>query len=46
MGPDETINIVIDNGSRYMKSGFTGDEVPRSVISTLIGEKYSTQYYG
>ena len=29
--------IVIDNGSYQMKSGFAGEDNPRSIIQTVIG---------
>jgi actin len=34
---DEIETVVIDNGSRMYKAGFTGDEAPRSVFSSVVG---------
>ncbi|XP_047447561.1 actin-like [Mugil cephalus] len=34
---DEIASIVVDNGSGVMKAGFTGDDAPRSVFSSVIG---------
>ena len=31
-------NIIIDNGSGYIKTGFSGEEEPRAVFPTLIGQ--------
>jgi actin beta/gamma 1 len=40
---DEEIEaIVIDQGSGVIKSGFAGDEAPRSVFKTVIGRPYPT----
>ncbi|KAJ5067152.1 actin [Anaeramoeba ignava] len=35
---DEIRSIVIDNGSDTIKAGFSGDDKPRSIISTIIGK--------
>ncbi|KAJ5067150.1 actin-10-related [Anaeramoeba ignava] len=51
---DEILAIVIDNGSDTIKAGFSGDDKPRSIISTIIGktrnsgeklEKLEKEYY-
>lgn len=34
---DETLAIVIDNGSGMCKAGFSGDETPRAVFPAIIG---------
>ena len=34
---DDTAIIAIDNGTYMIKSGFVGDEAPRSVIPTIVG---------
>ena len=34
---DTQIHIVIDNGTGYMKGGFSGENAPRAVFPTLIG---------
>ena len=35
----EVTTIVIDNRTYMMKSGFSGDEAPRSVFPTVVGSK-------
>ena len=30
-------NIILDNGSGYIKAGFTGDEAPKTVFPTCVG---------
>lgn len=35
---DAQVHTVIDNGTFYMKAGFSGEEAPRSVFPTLIGK--------
>ena len=30
-------NIIIDNGSGYIKAGFSGEEGPRSVFPSKVG---------
>lgn len=36
-------HIVIDNGSRYIQAGFSGEEGPRVIISSCVGyPKYSS----
>lgn len=37
MDVDEAVPIIIDNGSGVSKSGFAGDDAPRSVIPSVIG---------
>ena len=37
-----TPHIIIDNGSGYIKAGFTGEEEPRAVFPTMIGYPYNT----
>lgn len=36
---DESDVIVIDLGSGYIKAGFSGEDLPRVVIPTVIGER-------
>jgi actin-related protein len=35
---DQEEFVVIDNGSGYIKAGFSGQDLPRIVIPTVIGE--------
>ena len=37
-----TPHIIIDNGSGYIKAGFTGEEEPRAVFPTMIGYPKNT----
>ena len=40
-------NIIIDNGSGFIKSGFSGEEGPRTVFPTIVGyPKYSIGMIG
>ena len=34
---DETVALVVDNGSGICKAGFAGDDAPRSVFSSVVG---------
>ena len=34
---DAQVHVVIDNGTGYMKGGFSGENSPRSVFPTLVG---------
>ena len=45
---DEKPSIVIDNGSYTIKSGLSGEEGPRSVFPTILGEnnKYKQMFVG
>jgi len=36
---DESEVIVIDMGSGFIKAGYSGEDLPRVVIPTVIGEK-------
>lgn len=36
---DEVQGVVVDNGSFTIKSGFAGDDAPRSVIPSVVGTK-------
>ena len=36
---DESEVIVVDMGTGYIKAGYSGDDLPRVVIPTVIGEK-------
>jgi len=36
---DETETVVIDIGSGFIKAGYSGEDLPRVVIPTVIGEK-------
>ena len=35
---DSQIHCVIDNGSGYMKAGFSGEEAPKVMFPTMIGK--------
>ena len=35
---DETVALVVDNGSGMCKAGFAGDDAPRSVFSSVVGK--------
>ena len=35
--------VVIDNGTGYIKAGFSGQDLPRIVIPTVVGEKVEQQ---
>ena len=35
----ENLTIVIDNGTGYIKAGFSGSDTPKVVFPTLIGSK-------
>lgn len=35
---DTQVHTVIDNGSGYIKAGFSGEEAPRSVFPTIVGK--------
>lgn len=35
---DAQVHTVIDNGTGYMKAGFSGEEAPRAVFPTLVGK--------
>ena len=35
-------HIIIDNGSRYIKAGFTGEEEPKAIFPTMIGYPKNT----
>ena len=34
---DQKHHIIIDNGSGYIKAGFSGEEYPRTVFPTVVG---------
>ena len=34
---DETVALVVDNGSGIYKAGFAGDDAPRAVFSSVVG---------
>lgn len=36
---DETEFVVIDNGTGFVKAGFSGQDLPRLIIPTVVGEK-------
>jgi actin-related protein len=36
---DESEVIVIDMGSGFIKAGYSGEDLPRVVIPTVIGER-------
>jgi len=31
--------VVIDNGTGFVKAGFSGQDLPRLIIPTVVGEK-------
>jgi actin-related protein len=35
---DQEEFVVIDNGSGYIKAGFSGQDLPRIIMPTVIGE--------
>jgi len=35
---DESVAVVLDNGSGMMKAGFSGDDAPRSVFPSIVGK--------
>tara|TARA_B100000780_G_C20898795_1_gene357710 strand:+ start:123 stop:302 length:180 start_codon:yes stop_codon:yes gene_type:complete len=35
---DETEFVVIDNGTGFVKAGFSGQDLPRLIIPTVVGE--------
>ena len=37
MCDEETMALVVDNGSGMCKAGFSGDDAPRAVFSSIIG---------
>ena len=41
---DENV-IVIDNGSGLIKAGFSGEDAPRSVFSSIVGHSKSKDTY-
>ena len=36
---DQEEHIVIDMGTGYIKAGFSGEDLPRVVIPTVVGER-------
>ncbi len=38
MDDDEINGIVLDNGTGTIKAGFAGDDAPRAVVPTILGE--------
>lgn len=36
---DQEEFVVIDNGTGFIKAGFSGQDLPRIVMPTVIGEK-------
>lgn len=36
---DQEEFVVIDNGSGYIKAGFSGQDLPRIIMPTVVGEK-------
>ena len=45
---DDTVALVIDNGSGMCKAGFAGDDAPRAVFPSIVGRpKYQVgEVYG
>ena len=43
---DSKVHIVIDNGTGYMKAGFSGEEAPASVFPTLLGKPKENSLLG
>lgn len=39
---DESEVIVVDMGTGYIKAGFSGEDLPRVVIPTVVGERENT----
>jgi len=39
---DESEVIVIDMGSGFIKAGYSGEDLPRVVIPTVLGERENT----
>ena len=37
---DDTVALVVDNGSGVCKAGFAGDDAPRVVFSSVIGRPH------
>ena len=37
--------IVIDNGSSFIKGGVAGEDVPRTVLNTVVGESLISYKY-
>ena len=37
MSGDESVALVIDNGSGMCKAGFAGDDAPRAVFPSIVG---------
>ena len=37
---DDTIALVVDNGSGMCKAGFAGEDAPRSVFSSVVGRPH------
>lgn len=47
MTEEESLNVVIDNGSGMCKAGFAGDDVPRSVFASIVGRpRHQVKYIG
>jgi hypothetical protein len=38
--------LVIDNGSRFIKAGIAGEQVPRALIPTLVGKSKGEVLFG
>ena len=39
---DESEVIVVDMGTGFIKAGFSGEDLPRVVIPTVVGERENT----
>ena len=37
MADEDTVSLVIDNGSGLVKAGFSGDDAPRAVFPSVVG---------
>ena len=47
MYDDDTVALVMDNGSGKCKAGFAGDDAPRVVFSSVVGRpRYQEATYG
>jgi actin beta/gamma 1 len=45
MCDDDVAAIVIDNGSGIIKAGFGGDDAPRAVFTTIVGQPFVCSLY-
>ena len=38
--------LVVDNGSRFIKAGIAGEQVPRTLLPTILSSKANETYIG